>query len=46
MLFKVEGQTHLMHLCDMTISSILYLNDKNRELDKQSIVVMIPSVTL
>ena len=46
MLLKVEGQTHLMHLCDMTISSTLYHNGKSRELDKQSIVVMIPSVAL
>lgn len=34
MLFKVEGQTHIMHLHDMEIYSILYQNDKNKELDK------------
>lgn len=36
MLCKVEGQTHLMHLCELETSSILRHNDKNEGLDKQS----------
>lgn len=46
MLFKVESQTHLMHLCDMEIKSILYHDDKNKELDKQTIEPVIPFVAL
>lgn len=36
MLCKVEGQTHLMHLCELETSSILRQDDKNEGLDKQS----------